>query len=362
MMSYMNICIVTVYNSENCGSHYQALALKTILERQGHTVSFLKREGKGVSHSRGRTLMVAAAALKRGHIRWAMDCLSIYKSFEKRLSGYPIIELEEINKMDAIIIGSDTLWDLESPHFRDNKQVYTGLAFPGRPSVTYAVSIANTPPKVVLEDPVMREGIAQLYDVSVRDEATRSVVQTIRGESPLIVVDPTLLLDAENYAQYEGDIPDRNHILIYSFGVLSEDEIKQILKFKEEQGLKIVSFGEFLPWADRNVPINPANFLSYFRYASCVITNTFHGTAFSIIYRKPFYSFAYQSQKVKDLLNTYGLHDRLPRKNSNISELLNKAPNYDLTYQIIHKNRASSMAYINKNLSSINLNKRGLQT
>ena len=59
MMSYMNICIVTVYNSENCGSHYQALALKTILERQGHTVSFLKREEKSSSHRMSRTLMVA---------------------------------------------------------------------------------------------------------------------------------------------------------------------------------------------------------------------------------------------------------------------------------------------------------------
>ena len=353
----MNICIVTVYNSENCGSHYQALALKTILERQGHTVSFLKREEKSSSHRMSRTLMVAAGTLRRGHIRFAMDCLSIYHSFEKKLNDFPIVEFEEINKMDAIVIGSDTLWNLESPYFRGKKQIYTGLAFPGKPSIAYAVSIANTPPKDILEDPVMREGIAKLYDVSVRDEATRSVVQTIRKASPKIVVDPTLLIDADDYTQYEGDIPDRNYILIYSFGVLSEDEIKQILKFKEEQGLKIVSYGDFLPWADRNVPINPANFLSYFRYASCVITNTFHGTVFSIIYRKPFYSFAFQSQKVRDLLNTYGLQDRLPQKNSNISELLSKTPNYDLTYQIIHKNRVSSMAYINKNLASISLNK-----
>ena len=309
----MNICIITVYNSENCGSHYQALALKTILERQGHIVSFLRRDGKSISHRKGRTLKVAAAALKRGQIRWAFDCLSIYQSFEKRLCTYPIIEMKEIiNKVDAIVIGSDTLWDLESPHFRKMKRIYTGLAFPEKQSITYAVSIANTPKNVILEDPVMREGIIKLFDVSVRDEATRSIVQDIRGVDPLIVVDPTLLLDADEYAQYEGKIPDRNHILIYSFGKLSEEEKQQIIQLKEEQGSKIVSFGKYLPWADRNVPINPASFLSYFRYASCVVTNTFHGTVFSIIYRKPFYSFAFHSQKVKDLLNTYGLQERLP--------------------------------------------------
>ena len=351
----MRICIITVYNSENCGSHYQALALKTILERQGHMVSFLKRDGKSISHRRGRTLKVAAAALKRGHIRWAFDCLSIYQSFEKRLCTYPIVEMKEIDKIDAIVIGSDTLWDLESPHFRERKRIYSGLAFPNKKSITYAVSIANTPKNVILEDPVMREGIIKLFDVSVRDEATRSIVQAIRGDSPLIVVDPTLLLDADEYAQYEGEIPDRNHILIYSFGKLSEEEKQQIITLKEEQGSKIVAFGEYLPWADRNVPINPESFLSYFRYASCVVTNTFHGTVFSIIYRKPFYSFAFHSQKVKDILNTYGLQERLPQKNNDVRALLKKAPDYDSVYQLINESRASSIAFINRCLSAISL-------
>lgn len=352
----MNVCIVTVYNSENSGSHYQALALKQIIERQGHTVYFLRRCGRNISHKRLRTLKVSAAAIKRGHFKWAIDCLSIYNSFEKRLCTYPTIDMNEIDKIDAIVIGSDTLWDLESPHFRDNKKIYSGLAFPNKPCITYAVSIANTPEIAIVEDSVMREGISKLYAVSVRDDATRSVVHAIRGDSPSIVIDPTLLLDAEDYAQYEEPISERNYILIYSFGTLTEREKQQIIEYKKEQGLRIVSFGEYLSWADRNVPINPALFLSYFHHASCVVTNTFHGTVFSIIYRKPFYSFAFHSQKVKALLNSFGLQDRLPKENNDIKAMLKETPNYNLTYQIIANNRSSSLAYIKNNLLNISLN------
>ena len=351
----MNICIITVYNSENCGSHYQALALKTILERQGHNVFFLKREDKCISHRKRRTLKVVGAALKQGHIRWAFDCLNIYQSFEKRLRTYPIIALNQMDKIDAIVIGSDTLWNLENPHFRERKDIYTGLAFPDKPCLTYAVSIANTQENILIKDLVMCEGIKKLYKVSVRDEATRAVVQTIRGESPIIVDDPTLLLDADEYRKYEGNIPDRNYILIYRFGTIPEEEKQQILAFKVERGLKIVSYGEYLAWADQNIPVNPASFLSYFRYASYVVTNTFHGTAFSIIYRKPFYSFAYNSLKVKSLLNTYGLQNQLPQKDNSVRSILTNTPDYDSIYKIIYQNRTSSLTYLKDSISSLSL-------
>ena len=60
----------------------------------------------------------------------------IYQSFEKRLCTYPIVEMKEIDKIDAIVIGSDTLWDLESPHFRERKRIYSGLAFPNTGPMT----------------------------------------------------------------------------------------------------------------------------------------------------------------------------------------------------------------------------------
>ena len=96
----MNICIVTVYNSENCGSFYQAYALCKVLEKQGHNVTFLRRDTHGTSHSMGSTFISSLKSLARGRLSSAFNCFRMYYAFGKATKIFKIVE----NNPDALRI------------------------------------------------------------------------------------------------------------------------------------------------------------------------------------------------------------------------------------------------------------------
>lgn len=102
-------------------------------------------------------------------------------------------------------------------------------------------------------------------------------------------------------------------------------------RLSQEQGLPTVSINDFnnLPYVDKNInDAGPLEFISLIQHSASVICSSFHASAFSLIFRKPFYVFPLKGQnnssRMEDLLTTYGIYDRfLPKK------IINKI-DYDL--------------------------------
>lgn len=121
----MKVCIVTVYNSENCGSYWQAFALCSYLKQGGCDVSFMKRKRKGTSHS---IVYVGRQTLKwilKGEIEKAKAQVQQYWAFNESIKKFKIVDEIDAN-FDLCIIGSDTLWNLEDQYFEDNRAIFFG--------------------------------------------------------------------------------------------------------------------------------------------------------------------------------------------------------------------------------------------
>lgn len=129
----------------------------------------------------------------------------------------------------------------------------------------------------------------------------------LKMEKWITLCDPTLLISADEYDEICPSISDKNYILLYFFGDIDIDMQNELHRVAEQRKLKIISFGRVRPWCDKCIDSDPTFFLAYFKNAQYIVTNTFHGTIFSVLYKKRFSAFVDTKIKVKDFLCSIGL-------------------------------------------------------
>ena len=144
------------------------------------------------------------------------------------------------------------------------------------------------------------------------------------------MLDPTLLMKLQDYIKLCSHISKRESFIFAYVLDESEEKINSIVRFAERRGLPYIIKG-----ADNTVSDDDTIelWLSYFRDAAFVVTDSFHGTAFSIIFNKDFYVFGNEKRgnsRFDSLLETFDLKDRmvnniLPERIDNINwEEVNK--------------------------------------
>ncbi len=348
----MNICIVTVYKG-NCGTCLQAYSTYKTLKEMGHNVVFLFQDtpnGNLSFKQRIKTFLIKCLKLEFNSAKLLIQSARAYKDFEKR---FPTIEIdsEAMNTVDLFILGSDTIWNFNSPYFYSKRDIYTGKAFGRGKSISYAASAANTPYEVFSKDEEIKNAICNLKAISVRDENTKELVKKLTGREATIVCDPTMLVDKHVFDDLIIDIPDEKYILIYVFGTLKKEKQEEILKFKEKHGFKLISFGESRPWCDKSIPYDVNAFVSYMKNADFVITNTFHGTIFSIINNKVFAEYGIKQNKISDLLNQLQLTNSVVSEERCLENVFENGLDYTYANEKIKELRAQSMLYLKENLS-----------
>ncbi|MBQ4231542.1 MAG: polysaccharide pyruvyl transferase family protein [Salinivirgaceae bacterium] len=320
----MKIVVVTVYNSHNSGSYLQAYALMRTLEEMGHEVVFMRRNIRGSSHDKRKVAKKFLRSLSRGKCRRAYGQLRQWMIYEKAIKAMRIVDksTEFYENADCVVLGSDTIWNFNDSYFRRNASVYLGSAFWGKRVVTYAVSAANTPTDVFVKIVGNHGGLENLSAMLVRDEHTRGLVAAV-GKEARVVVDPTLLADKSAFAEMTRKVSvGGRFILLYYFGAMTEELIAEVRRYASVYGLKTVSMPARRKWCDHSAESSPKNMVSYFAAASCVITNTFHGTALSMVYEKPFAVRDEGKMKVTELLSAFGESRRLFSESSAIHKIL----------------------------------------
>lgn len=344
----MNICIITVYNSENCGSYIQAYSLMKILEYMGHDVIFLERKMTGKNYGPIRHIRESLKKLLKGNIWSAKAEWMRYFAFSLARKKFKIYNERSatFQKTELIVIGSDTIWNFDSDFFYKKRDVFLGTKFRNKKIIAYAASIANTSYDTILKDDELLNGIKDINKVSVRDEYTKKLVDLIRNDSIAVVVDPTMLLKEKNFLELEMKVDSNNYILIYYFGKITDKKKENILKLKAQTGKQIISFGEHISWADKNVVYDPFAFLGYFHNADFIITNTFHGTIFSVLYEKKFADYGADKQKVKNLLEQLELQCCICDETTELSSLMNTEIDYDRVNEKIDMLRQTSLQYL----------------
>lgn len=344
----MNICIVTVYNSENCGSYLQAYALAKTIEKFGHDVYFMKRSTKGTSHDFFKVVVECIKLILRGKFIRAKERWKSFVEFSKMTVQFKVIQKKDVlnDMIDVVVIGSDTLWNFDDSYFYDRKEIYSGYTFLHKNAISYASSIANTKYETLMQDDTIMKGIRNLKEVSVRDAYTKNVVESIVNREVVSVLDPTFLLKAEEYSAVSKKCTCEKYILLYCFKEPDKEVRKKIQELKLFTGEKIVSFGNYREWADINIPFNPGDFLGYFSKAAAIITDTYHGTVFSIIYGKNFVCLGQHKNKVKDILINLDLENRFLYQEDSLIEKFNKTIDYESVEKKLDNFRNTSIKYL----------------
>lgn len=348
------IGILTFHKSINYGSVLQAYALQKTINKLGYETEIIDYtpNNYGYMYSLFRKIKcIDDIKYNLGNLQYYALLKRRKRCFEEFRKKYLILSEEEYRCGDSlerlnclyngIVCGSDQIWN---PKAKDaDVNFYLPFPFDGR-KISYAVSINDG---IIEDDENGRQLISWISDfsyLSVREENARENLIGYLEKEVAVVLDPTLLNECDFFDEICSErIIKEKYVFLYSIGY--SDDVAEAARYVSElTGEKV-----YILYTSRgtkriirqnkdficlNKEISPEDFISLIKYADFVITDSFHGTAFSINYKKKFYSIAKlkNGEKVFDtriygILSKLGLAKRFVTcdelRDSNLSEAVN---------------------------------------
>lgn len=220
---------------------------------------------------------------------------------------------------DIFITGSDQVWSPKAP-FTSPEPYFLTFASKDKKKISYAPSFGVSSIPDEIRDKYAG-WLANIDYLSVREKQGADIIREITGRTAEVVLDPTLLLTAEDWdgIAIEPKLK-KPYILLYDRIHLSYN-IKLAYYLSQKTGYSIVriprgTIREGVEYKVKNLfGQGPSEFLGLFKNASFVLTSSFHGTAFSVNYNKPFYSIVRKggavNSRMTNFLENLGLTSRL---------------------------------------------------
>lgn len=332
----MRIGIVTFYHADNYGAVLQAYALQEYLRQAGYLVKIIRYNfdyqppvgpprqfRRWFAERAGRSLLGTylkwQQLWKRSRFRrFREQCLDLsapYANIDELASSSPDCEV--------YVCGSDQVWNPDYVS-RQNVRRACFLDF-GSPSVmriAYSASFGCD----ALDQSYRKQNaplLRRFFRISVREASAVPLVRQLTGQDAVCLPDPTLLLERAAYEKLAVAHPAvrRNYVFFYGLSGIPATELVGLQRrLRQDRGQPILSpFPLCLPWSDfaRSVYPDPRQWLFLIANAAAVVTNSFHGTVFSILYERPFVSLrlrgrmAGRNNRMASLLERVGLADRL---------------------------------------------------
>lgn len=360
----MKIGILTVPFNNNYGGFLQAFALKKVLQDMGLEVVFINRRRNKNTNYR---VIIKKALIKLGVCKDRIKELSKYTEQFKREYLYPMTEeyytSEELKKclnynFDAVIVGSDQVWRYKSAGDSIDDFFCNFLEGTNIPHFSYAASMGTDE----LEYPQNKMEIcSQLLKgfkaISVREQSAKDILNTyFDAEDVQVVIDPTLLLDKQDYIDLfknKYDKPQKPYVFTY---VLDEkEELREAIDgFASKCGLDIVNLRAQTGNLKEIKVIEPVEkWLSALYYSDYVVTDSFHGVVFSIIFNKPFVVYGNMRtgiSRLDYLLGQLGIRERLMSSCNELSSLLETSIDWETLNNRIDGKRESSFSFLKEAL------------
>lgn len=236
-------------------------------------------------------------------------------------------ETNYLPNLDVLVIGSDEVFNCT----QRGKEVGYSLQLFGKDNkakklISYAASFGSTTYEKFSyygKSNEIGEYLSKFDSISVRDKNSYHIVKKLTNTAPKNNVDPVLVYDFNDEVTKQIDMT--NYVVVYAYsGRINEDEANAIQKFAHKRGKKTLSIGVMQAFTDEYVMANPFELLAYIKNADYVVTDTFHGTVFSIKYQIPFAVIIRESnkQKLTDLLEKFDLTARMAENSEDIESVL----------------------------------------
>lgn len=336
----MKVGILTFHCAHNYGAMLQAYATQELLRGAGHQVevidyrpSYLTDPYRWFSLSRVRKadgsfsikhLLAELCLLPVRYIRYAR-----FDSFmTKRLNLSGRVRYESFTgDYDVIVIGSDQVWNLRQMNGRFDRMYLADFPF-DKNSRRYVADAVSLEPDLV--DSTLKEelscAIARFDALSAREIDMVGWLDSLTTKKFVHIQDPVFHIDPHRWYQFASPVSRRRpYLLVYRMAKqdkidpfishLAEDLHIDIVEVQSSpEATKLFSYGQ---------TVSVEDFLGLIANAAFVITSSFHGTAFSLIFRRQFYYFTFGNNKdlrVKSLLESLDLTDRMLEPGASVAE------------------------------------------
>ena len=360
----MKIGILTVPFNNNYGGLLQAFALKRVLVDMGHEVVFINRRRNKAKGLKAwlKNILISLHIVEDRQAK-KINEISVYTNQFKQKYLSPITEEyytpQELSKcldlgIDCFVVGSDQVWRYRYAMDSIDDFFFNFMENTSIPRFSYAASM-GTDEMEYPQDKIAAcsKLLTKFSAVSVREASALNLLKKFFGYNDAkVVLDPTLLLDKKVYVDlFKDNFPklDKKYVFTYILDE-TEDERKAIEEFSKDKKLKVIDIkaqtGDYRKWKT----IEPVEkWLSAIYYSEYVITDSFHGTVFSIIFNKPFITIANSQRgitRLSDLLQCFHLENRLLSSASGMGELLNSDINWEITNDNWDREREFSFDYL----------------
>ena len=356
----MKIGIITHYAVHNHGASLQLNALIKVLKKdfnieaqalrfetnydfadksvkEKHQIS-IKSVGYFLNYIRERGLKIFLFNIRKSRL---------FRRFNQRedLIGP---HCKDCENLDAIIIGSDEVFSLAvgpTPEF-------FGYNLPSKKVFAYAGCFGPTTiedvRKVHCED-FVRDGLNSMIGLSMRDQNSIAIAKEFTGRDAELVVDPVILYGYKKELDALTNPGLPKYLLVYAYESRLNDpkEYQVILDYAHYKDLIVVCPGFYHKWADKNINTDPVDLLRYFKYAECVVTDTFHGCVMSLITGADMaVVIRDNANKLFNLMKEYHIEDRRIEKNWDLNSIFSAKVDWNIVNNEIEERRAKSMAYL----------------
>ena len=369
----MRIGILTLPFNNNYGGYLQAYALMTVLKQMGHEVELIYRK-----HNK-RTLLKRITLFVKSLLRFLLHkqycCIIPNQEKELRYKGqnmmefvdnyispktapiYSSTELKSYSKnYDAIIVGSDQVWRADYvPNIEDFFLGFTNGTSVKR--IAYAASFGGNPHYSYDEITKCGDLITKYNYISLREESGIEVFNRYKWktkEKPIVVLDPTMLLPPQNYEKlFHVKSAKTKYISSYVLDECPETqklvaEVTEILHIPEKK------ITDSHAWGKKGYKLPSINYwLESIHNATFIITDSFHGTVFSIIFNKPFIVYANIERGIdrfETLLLHFGLENRLMTNVKDIETIVGMTIDWHYVNNKIKRERERSLYFLRNSL------------
>ena len=375
------IAVVNRTNLKNYGSVLQCYALCETIKEMGYDAEIIWEQGNVAKNYDFRPQKIFQTAMKMifhpsliASVMKSMrevkakviteDIAKKYETFVERNITQKLYSNKELSKIakgdeySKFVCGSDQVWCSTTLYV--DPLMYLRFA-PKNKRIAYAPSIGrNYVPSY--NRAKMKKYISDIPYVSIREDDGKRLIRELTGRDVPVVLDPTLLLErtAWDKIAYSDINAKGKYAVLYFLDEATKENQKAIIDFLNKQGLDSYSIGVHMPYIEKHTRMQspacgPNDFLRLIKNAETIITDSYHGMLFSMIFERDFWSIKRQYQQYDQssrqttILNCLGLERRYIDDCHNIT---GEKIDYILVNTILKKMKKISINYLKDALES----------
>ena len=348
----MKTGVLTFHNYDNYGAILQSYALQKVLNRFGvdaelidYSCDFIAKPYRLINLRRKGLWNYIYGVI--GHICY-LPRKSACRRFRERLKYSQPVKKDDLRTLeknyDLVIAGSDQIWDYSLTNF--DRTYFLDFVEDPHKKCSYAASLGeHFPPESCRRE---IKGLLQDFEhLVVREEYVADELEKYLGKRPDTAVDPTLLLRGNEWDEIAKEPRMKKpYIAVYQLGI-SPKLVRFVKQLKKETGLSVVYIPfPLVGWmkCGIKVALGPTEWMGHLKNAEYVISDSFHGIAFSLLFHRRFFAMVkghHRNRRVEELLKRVDLSERTVENFS--KEMLSREIDYQAVDKKLEQMRRESL-------------------